>query len=220
MSEEKAGELGLKPMARIGRWPSPGSTRGDGHRPRPGDRKRPRGRGLTLDQIDCIEFNEAFAVQVLSVLKLLGLSEEKVNTRGGAIAIGHPLGASGAGSRPPSAPDARPGREIGLATMCIGQGQGMATIFESMRVVTRSPITSTLWSRDLQYLNLSRCTGRSAEQFGPRPALRFKQNGRFQDLSWSTIRRQVDEVAAGSDRSRDRQRAIGWRSFPRTVTSG
>ena len=52
--------------------------------------------GLTLDHIDCIELNEAFAVQVLAVLKLLGIDEEKVNTRGGAIAIGHPLGASGA----------------------------------------------------------------------------------------------------------------------------
>jgi acetyl-CoA acyltransferase len=87
---------------------------------------------LTLDQIDCIELNEAFAVQVLAVLKLLGMAPEKVNTRGGAIAIGHPLGASGARITTTLLHRMRAeGARYGLATMCVGQGQGVATIFEA-----------------------------------------------------------------------------------------
>jgi acetyl-CoA acyltransferase len=87
---------------------------------------------LALDQIDCIELNEAFAVQVLAVLKLLGIGPEKVNTRGGAIAIGHPLGASGARITTTLLHRMRDqGARYGLATMCVGQGQGVATIFEA-----------------------------------------------------------------------------------------
>jgi acetyl-CoA acyltransferase len=87
---------------------------------------------LTLAEIDCIELNEAFAVQVLAVLKLLGIGPEKVNTRGGAIAIGHPLGASGARIVSTLLNRMRDSHaRYGLATMCIGQGQGVATIFES-----------------------------------------------------------------------------------------
>src|SRR5205823_6560393 len=92
--------------------------------------------GLTLDDIDCIELNEAFAVQVLAVLKLLGLPEDKadakVNARGGAIAIGHPLGASGARITTTLLHRMRDQQaKFGLATMCVGQGQGVATVFES-----------------------------------------------------------------------------------------
>jgi acetyl-CoA acyltransferase len=88
--------------------------------------------GIALADVGSIELNEAFAVQVLSVLKLLGLSEEKVNTRGGAIAIGHPLGASGARIATTLLHRMRAeGSKFGLATMCIGQGQGIATVFES-----------------------------------------------------------------------------------------
>ena len=91
--------------------------------------------GLTLDDIDCVELNEAFAVQALSVLKLLGLSQDKVNTRGGAIAIGHPLGASGARIATTLLHRMKDSEaRYGLATMCIGQGQGVATIFESCAV--------------------------------------------------------------------------------------
>ena len=88
--------------------------------------------GLTLNDITCFELNEAFAVQVLAVLKLLGLSPEKVNLRGGAIAIGHPLGASGARIATTLLHRMRDeGAKYGLASMCVGQGQGVATIFES-----------------------------------------------------------------------------------------
>jgi acetyl-CoA acyltransferase len=88
--------------------------------------------GLKLDDIDAVELNEAFAVQVLSVLKLLGMKEDKVNTRGGAIAIGHPLGASGCRIATTLLHRMRDeGARLGLATMCVGQGQGVATIFEA-----------------------------------------------------------------------------------------
>ena len=76
--------------------------------------------------------NEAFAVQVLAVLKLLGINDEKVNKRGGAIALGHPLGASGARISTTLLHRMRDEKaSLGLATMCVGQGQGVATIFEA-----------------------------------------------------------------------------------------
>jgi acetyl-CoA acyltransferase len=133
MSEEKARELGLKPIARIRAMAVAGVNPEEmGIGPVPATQKALKRAGLTLDQIDCFEFNEAFAVQVLSVLKLLGLSEEKVNLRGGAIAIGHPLGASGARIATTLLHRMRDqGAKLGLATMCIGQGQGCTTIFES-----------------------------------------------------------------------------------------
>jgi acetyl-CoA acetyltransferase len=88
--------------------------------------------GLELKDIDLVEVNEAFAVQTLSVLKVLGAEAERVNVHGGAIALGHPLGASGAriATTLLHAMRQRSGR-FGLATMCIGGGQGIATIFES-----------------------------------------------------------------------------------------
>ena len=133
MSEEKARELGQKPIAWIRAMAVAGVNPEEmGIGPVPAVQKALKRAGLKLDQIDCIELNEAFAVQVLSVLKLLGLSEEKVNTRGGAIAIGHPLGASGARIATTLLHRMRDqGAKLGLATMCIGQGQGVATIFES-----------------------------------------------------------------------------------------
>ncbi len=133
MSEEKARELGLKPIARIRAMAVAGVNPEEmGIGPVPAIQKALKRAGLTLDQIDCIELNEAFAVQVLSVLKLLGIGEEKVNTRGGAIAIGHPLGASGARIATTLLHRMRDqGAKLGLATMCIGQGQGVATIFEA-----------------------------------------------------------------------------------------
>ena len=88
--------------------------------------------GLKLSDIDCIEINEAFAVQVLSVLKLLGIDESKVNTRGGAIALGHPLGASGARIATTLLHRMKDtGAKLGLASLCVGQGQGVTTIFEA-----------------------------------------------------------------------------------------
>ncbi|MFI5461159.1 MAG: acetyl-CoA C-acyltransferase [Isosphaerales bacterium] len=133
MSEDKARELGLKPIARIRAMAVAGvSPEEMGIGPVPSTQKALKRAGLTLDQIDCIELNEAFAVQVLSVLKLMGIGPEKVNTRGGAIAIGHPLGASGARIATTLLHRMRDqGAKLGLATMCIGQGQGATTIFEA-----------------------------------------------------------------------------------------
>jgi acetyl-CoA acetyltransferase len=87
--------------------------------------------GLSVADLDLIELNEAFAAQALACIYELGLDEEKVNVNGGAIALGHPLGASGArliGTL--SYELRRRGGQYGLATMCIGVGQGIATIVE------------------------------------------------------------------------------------------
>ncbi|APW60510.1 acetyl-CoA C-acyltransferase [Paludisphaera borealis] len=134
MSEEKAAELGLAPMARIRAMAVAGVDPSEmGIGPVPAVRKALTRAGLTLDQVDCIELNEAFAVQVLAVLQLLGISEEMVNTRGGAIALGHPLGATGARIAGTLLHRMRDqGARFGLATLCVGQGQGVATIFESV----------------------------------------------------------------------------------------
>ena len=88
-------------------------------------------KGLTLDQMDVIESNEAFAAQALSVSKVLGLDPEKTNTNGGAIALGHPVGCSGAFIATKALYELqRTGGKYALVTMCIGGGQGIATIFE------------------------------------------------------------------------------------------
>jgi len=133
MSEDRARELGLTPLARVRAMGVAGVNPEEmGIGPVPAVHKALKRSGLTLDQIDCIELNEAFAVQVLAVLKLLGIGPEKVNTRGGAIAIGHPLGASGARIATTLLYRMRDqGARYGLATMCVGQGQGVATIFEA-----------------------------------------------------------------------------------------
>ena len=87
--------------------------------------------GLTLDRIDLIELNEAFASQVIACVKELGLDPKKVNVNGGAIALGHPLGCSGARILTTLVHEMkRRGARYGLATMCIGVGQGIATIVE------------------------------------------------------------------------------------------
>lgn len=133
MSEEKANELGLKPMARVKAMAVAGVNPEEmGIGPVPAVHKALKRAGLNLQDIDCFELNEAFAVQVLACLKLLGLGPEKVNRRGGAVAIGHPLGASGARIATTLLHRMRDeGARYGLATMCVGQGQGVATIFES-----------------------------------------------------------------------------------------
>jgi acetyl-CoA acyltransferase len=133
MSEEKAKELGMKPMARVKAMAVAGVAPEEmGIGPVPAVHKALARAGLKLADIDCIELNEAFAVQALAVLKLLGINDEKVNTRGGAIAIGHPLGASGARISTTLLHRMRDkGARYGLATMCVGQGQGVATIFEA-----------------------------------------------------------------------------------------
>jgi acetyl-CoA acyltransferase len=134
MSEERAKELGLKPKVRIRAMAVAGvdpSVMGIG--PVPATHKALERAGLKLEDIDLIEINEAFAAQTLAVIKLLKANPEKVNVHGGAIAIGHPLGASGARITTTliHAMADRSAR-LGLATMCIGAGQGIATIFESV----------------------------------------------------------------------------------------
>jgi acetyl-CoA acyltransferase len=133
MSEEKATELELKPMARIRAMAAAGVDPGEmGMGPVPAIHKALGRAGLKLADLDCLEINEAFAVQVLAVLKALGIDETKVNTRGGAIALGHPLGASGARIATTLLYRMRDsGARYGVASLCVGQGQGVATIFEN-----------------------------------------------------------------------------------------
>jgi acetyl-CoA acyltransferase len=89
--------------------------------------------GLALDQIDLIELNEAFATQSLAVIKCLGLDPAKVNVNGGAIALGHPLGCTGAKLTATLLEELRRRQaRYGLVTMCVGGGMGAAGIFESL----------------------------------------------------------------------------------------
>ena len=132
MSAEKANALGLKPIARILGYAAGGvdpSIMGMG--PVPATRKALAKAGLSIADIDLFEANEAFAAQWLAVGKELGLPREKINVHGGAIALGHPIGASGARIlvtllHAMQRHDAR----RGLATLCIGGGLGVATIVE------------------------------------------------------------------------------------------
>ena len=135
MSEDTANDLGLQPMARVRAMAVAGVDPTEmGIGPVPAVHKALDRAGLALDDIDCIEINEAFAVQVLSVLKLLDIDESRVNTRGGAIALGHPLGASGARISATLLHRMRAtGARLGLATLCVGQGPGVATIFENLQ---------------------------------------------------------------------------------------
>jgi acetyl-CoA acetyltransferase len=137
MSENKARQLGLKPLARIVSHAAAGVLpRIMGIGPVPAARKALAKAGLGVEQIGLVELNEAFAVQALAVIRELGLSEDIVNVNGGAIALGHPLGCSGARilttlvyemrRRAPTQP--RP--FYGLAMLCVGVGQGEATLVE------------------------------------------------------------------------------------------
>ncbi len=132
MSDEKAKSLGLVPQVKIRATAVAGvdpCVMGTG--PVPATEKALKRAGLTLDDIDLIELNEAFAAQSLACLRLMKADPEKVNVRGGAIAIGHPLGASGARIATTLIHNMIDrGATLGLATMCIGVGQGIATVFE------------------------------------------------------------------------------------------
>jgi acetyl-CoA C-acetyltransferase/3-oxo-5,6-didehydrosuberyl-CoA/3-oxoadipyl-CoA thiolase len=101
--------------------------------PIPASRKALQRAGLTVNDLDLIEINEAFASQSLACMRELGLDPKKVNVNGGAIALGHPLGCSGARLLTTLLYEmARRGSRFGLATMCIGVGQGIATIIERL----------------------------------------------------------------------------------------
>ncbi len=137
MSEAKAQALGIKPLAR---WKGSAAAGVDprtmGLGPVPTVRKLLERTGLTLDDIDLVELNEAFAVQSIAVLRELGINEAITNVNGGAIALGHPLGCTGARiittliyemQRRAEAGEAM---RYGLATLCVGVGQGEATVIE------------------------------------------------------------------------------------------
>jgi acetyl-CoA C-acetyltransferase/3-oxo-5,6-didehydrosuberyl-CoA/3-oxoadipyl-CoA thiolase len=99
--------------------------------PIPASEKALKRAGLTIDRIDLVEINEAFASQVLACARELGIDLNKLNVNGGAIALGHPLGCSGARIMTTLIHEMnRRGSRYGLATMCIGVGQGIATIVE------------------------------------------------------------------------------------------
>jgi 3-oxoadipyl-CoA thiolase len=142
VSAARAGELGLKPLARVVASAAAGvAPRTMGLGPVPAVRKALARAGLGIDQIGLIELNEAFAVQSLAVMEELGLRQEITNVNGGAIALGHPLGCSGARilttllheMRRRAAGGEGPKPYYGLATLCVGVGQGEAMIIELMR---------------------------------------------------------------------------------------
>jgi 3-oxoadipyl-CoA thiolase len=131
-SEDKARELGLEPLGAFVASAVAGvDPRVMGIGPVPAVRKLLERTGLSVDDLDLVELNEAFASQSLAVVRELGLDEEKVNVNGGAIAIGHPLGMSGARLVVSLLHELcrREGR-YGVATMCVGVGQGQAALFE------------------------------------------------------------------------------------------
>ncbi len=132
MSEDKAKELGIEPLAKIVSYASAGvdpSIMGIG--PVPASTKALEKAGLKIEDIDLVEANEAFAAQSCAVVKELKLDPEKTNVNGGAIAIGHPIGASGARILTTLLYEMkRTGKKKGLATLCIGGGQGTALIVE------------------------------------------------------------------------------------------
>ena len=135
MPLEAALKRGAKPLARIVSWGIVGvDPRIMGSGPVPASKLALRKAGLKLNDIDLIEVNEAFAAQYLAVEKELGLDREKVNVNGGAIALGHPLGATGTRIVLTLALELkRRGARYGLATACIGGGQGIAMIVENLK---------------------------------------------------------------------------------------
>jgi len=130
MSKEKAEELGIKPLATIVSYASAGvDPKIMGTGPIPASRKALEKANMTVADLDLVEANEAFAAQSLAVVKDLGLDPEKTNVNGGAIALGHPIGASGARILVTLLHEmAKRDAKTGLATLCIGGGQGIALI--------------------------------------------------------------------------------------------
>jgi 3-oxoadipyl-CoA thiolase len=131
-SEQAAAELGIEPLARVVSTGVAGvnpACMGIG--PVEAVPRALAAAGLTIDQLDLVELNEAFASQVLASARELGIEEERLNVNGGAIALGHPLGCSGARLSGTLVRElGRRGGKYGIATMCVGVGQGLATVFE------------------------------------------------------------------------------------------
>ncbi|MES2897598.1 MAG: acetyl-CoA C-acetyltransferase [Pseudomonadota bacterium] len=134
MSADEAKKRGLKPLARIASWASAGvdpEIMGTG--PIPASRKALEKAGWAISDLDLIESNEAFAAQSICVVRDLGLDPAKVNVNGGAIAIGHPIGASGARILTTLVHEMkRSGAKKGLATLCVGGGMGVAMCVEAV----------------------------------------------------------------------------------------
>jgi acetyl-CoA acetyltransferase family protein len=133
-TEQRAAQLGREPLARIvSMGPAGVDPAYMGVGPIPASRKALERAGLTIDDIDLVELNEAFASQSLACARELGIEHEKLNVNGGAIALGHPLGCSGARLLTTLCWELRRrGARYGLATMCIGVGQGLATVVENV----------------------------------------------------------------------------------------
>jgi 3-oxoadipyl-CoA thiolase len=133
-SEAGAKELGAEPLARVVAFGVAGvdpAYMGIG--PAVAIPRALAAAGLSLEQVDLIELNEAFASQVLACARELGIDEERLNVNGGAIALGHPLGCSGARLTTTLLRELRRrGGRYGIATMCVGVGQGLATVFEAV----------------------------------------------------------------------------------------
>lgn len=134
MSENKAKELGLKPMVRfVSAGISGVDPRIMGIGPVPATHKALKIAGLSLNEIDLIELNEAFAAQTLAVIKKLGLKRDKTNVNGGAIALGHPIGCTGTRITVSLIHEMlKRDSRYGLATLCIAGGLGLATIYEKV----------------------------------------------------------------------------------------
>lgn len=134
MSRDKAQELGLKALAIIRSWASAGvEPQRMGYGPVPATRKALEKANLTVDDLDIVEANEAFASQALTVIKELGLDLTKTNINGGAIALGHPIGASGARILVTLLYEMqKQNAKNGLATLCIGGGQGISIVVSSL----------------------------------------------------------------------------------------
>jgi acetyl-CoA acetyltransferase len=139
MSEEKANSLNLQPMARVVSMASAGvPPRTMGLGPIPATEKALQRAGLKTEDLQLVELNEAFAVQALAVMDGLGLEHEITNVNGGAVALGHPLGCSGARIMTTLLYEMRRRAKTaqkpfyGLATLCVGVGQGESTIIQWM----------------------------------------------------------------------------------------
>ena len=134
MSQTRARALGLKPLARLGAYATAGvAPELFGIGPVPAVRKLLARTGLTLEAIDLVELNEAFAAQVLACLHELPIDPDRLNVNGGAIALGHPLGCTGAKLTTSLLYEMRRrGSRYGLVTMCVGGGMGAAGVFERL----------------------------------------------------------------------------------------
>jgi acetyl-CoA acyltransferase len=134
MENRRARELGLTPLARFVAFATAGvEPERFGIGPVPAIRKALKMAGLSLDQIDLVELNEAFAAQAIACLRELTIDSARLNVNGGAIALGHPLGCTGAKLTATLVHEMRRrGSRYGMVTMCVGGGMGAAGIFERM----------------------------------------------------------------------------------------